>query len=81
MKVGQANYWNDPESFNSAQEVGPMMVCQREPLVNHQANGVIIKYWLCSKNLISLAQAMIGSYVCVRLAMIFDRYGCQYASV
>ena len=43
MKVGKANYWNDPESSNSAQELGPMVVCKREPLVNHQANGVIIK--------------------------------------
>ena len=50
-----------------------MMMSQRIPLVIHQVYGVITKYWLCSRNLISLAQALIGSYVCVRLATIFGR--------
>ena len=50
-----------------------MMMSQRVPLANHQANCEIIKYWLSSRNFISLAQALIGSYVCIRLAMIFDR--------
>ena len=73
VKLDQFNYWNNRESYKSAKQVDHMMMSQRVPLVIHQLHGVIIKYRLCPRHLISLAQALIGSYVYVRLAMIFGR--------